>query len=143
MRGIVETKHLFCIAMAPHILVIDDRISLPRFIAIELDAEGYQVSIHSDGVIDLSIIQAFNPDLVVLNWELRNASGVDICQQLSLSDHPLPIVIITAKDESSCQVAMAMGVIACLTKPFSMSDLLETIDLHLQSKKQKMKCSCR
>lgn len=64
--------------MAPHILILDDQISLTRFIAIELDAAGYRVSTNCDGVAELPVIQNLAPDLIVLNWELRSASGLDL-----------------------------------------------------------------
>ena len=51
--------------MPPHILVIDDQISLPRFIAMELDAEGYHVSISCDDIAELSAIRDLKPDLII------------------------------------------------------------------------------
>lgn len=129
--------------MAPHILVIDDRISLPRFIAMELNVEGYQVSIHDDGVAKLPIIRELNPDLIVLNWELRSASGLDICRRLSLCDNQIPIIVVTAQGESNYQSILELGVQACLTKPFSMSDLLKTIERCLKPENQRLKCPCR
>ncbi|GAB4371596.1 MAG: hypothetical protein Kow00121_13220 [Elainellaceae cyanobacterium] len=126
--------------MTPHILVIDNRISLPRFIAMELCAEGYQVSIHCDDLADLSTIQEINPDLIVLNWEPRRASGLDICRQLRSTDSQIPIVIITAEDESSCQVVLELGAQTYLTKPFSMDDLLRVIQSQLKGKNRLLEC---
>lgn len=127
--------------MAPHILVIDDQISLPRFIAMELNAEGYQVSINYDNVAELSTIRELNPDLIVLNWELRSASGYDIVRQLNLNTSQAPIVVLTVEDESACRLPLELGIQTCLSKPFSMSDLLEVIESHLEYKKRMVKCS--
>lgn len=122
--------------MIPHILVIDHRINLPRFIAMELRAEGYQVTIHCSDLANLASIQAFNPDVIVLNWELRGRSSSEVYRQLRLVNHQVPVVVITAKDEGSCQLALDMGANTCLTKPFLMNDLLDAIEYHLESKKQ-------
>ncbi len=118
--------------MTHHILVIDDQASLPRFIAMELHAEGYQVSVSCDSVAELSTIRELNPDLIVLNWELRRTSGLDLCRQLSLISNQVPIVVITVNDESDCYLALQLGVQTCLTKPFSISDLIKTIESHFK-----------
>ncbi|MDX2211768.1 MAG: response regulator [Oculatellaceae cyanobacterium bins.114] len=124
--------------MVPHILVIDDQISLPHFIAMELRTEGYQVSINCDDVSPYCIPE-LNPALIVLNWELRRTSGLNVYRQLRLVNQQIPIVVITAEDESSCCLALGLGVQTCLTKPFSMNDLLTAIDYHLNPKPQATK----
>lgn len=125
--------------MTPHILVIDDRINLSRFIAMELHSEGYQVSISYDNATELLILQNMKPDLIVLNWELRRTPGFEVYHQLRLIDQQVPIVVITAEDRNSCRLALELEVQTCLTKPFSMNDLLKTIE-HLLCKK-KVACS--
>ena len=89
-----------------------------------------------DNTDELSIIRALNPDLIVLNWELRRRSGLDIYRQLRLVDSRVPIVIITAEDEDGCRSALEKGAQICLTKPFSISDLLKAIEYHLKGEKQ-------
>jgi DNA-binding response OmpR family regulator len=126
--------------MTPHILVIDDRINLSRFIAMELHSEGYRVSLSYDHKTELSIVREMKPDLIVLNWELRRTSGFNIYRQLRAVDKQVPIVVITAKDESSCRLALELEVQTCLTKPFLMNDLLKAIE-HLLCEKQMMECS--
>jgi len=122
--------------MVSHILVIDDKISLSRFIAMELHVEGYQVSVNCDEVAELSMIQTLNPDLIVLNWELRRTSAFDICRQLKLAGNQVPLVVVTAKDESSYRSALELGAQTCLKKPFLMNDLLKAIENHLKCEKQ-------
>jgi len=122
--------------MASHILVIDDQINLPRFIAMELQSEGYQVSLYCNDEEELTTIQELNPDLIVLNWELRRKSGLNIYRQLRSVDHQVPIVVITAEDDRSCRLALDLGVQTCLTKPFSMHDLIRAIEYHLMHEKQ-------
>lgn len=126
--------------MASHILVIDDQISLARFIALELDAAGYQVS--TAYTVELPLIEKLNPDLLVLSWELRAKSALDICQQLRAKGNRVPIVMLTAQEESSCRSALQGGAQACLAKPFSMSKLLETIGHHLRWRLSDRACQC-
>jgi DNA-binding response OmpR family regulator len=126
--------------MPPHILVIDDQINLPRFIEMELQVAGYQVSLSRNDQSGLSIVRAFKPDLIVLNWELRCASGVSLYRQLRLIDDQVPVVVITTEDDS-CRLALELGIQICLTKPFSISDLLKIIKLQLKTQKQGAECS--
>jgi DNA-binding response OmpR family regulator len=119
--------------MTPHILIIDDRTNLSHFINMELNAAGYYVNLDWESDTQRRT-PAFASDLVILNWELRSLSGASLCRQLSSSDHPVPVIVMTAKGECGCQAALKMGAIACLTKPFSIRDLLETIAQHLQPK---------
>jgi DNA-binding response OmpR family regulator len=123
--------------MPSHILVIDDQINLPRFIEMELQAAGYQVSLSCDDQSGLSIVRTGKPDLIVLNWELRCASGLHLYRWLRLIDEQVPVVIITAEDEeNSRRLASEPGTQVCLTKPFSMSDLLKIIKSQLKLEKQ-------
>jgi DNA-binding response OmpR family regulator len=117
--------------MSPHILVIDDQINLPRFIAMELEAVGYRVSLTKDRTSDARMIHQINPDLIVLSWELRKTSSLNLCHQLNQYPNLIPVVVITAKDEESCQAALHSGAKACLAKPFSIDDLLNVINNHL------------
>lgn len=126
--------------MPPHILVIDDQINLPRFIEMELQVAGYQVSLSRNDQSGLSIVRAFKPDLIVLNWELRCVSGVSLYRQLRLIDDQVPVVVITTEDDS-CRLALELGIQICLTKPFSISDLLKIIKLQLKTQKQGAECS--
>lgn len=128
--------------MAPHILVIDDRISLPRFLAMELNVEGYQVSIHSEGLAHSSI-RALSPDLIILNWDLRIKVGFDVYRQLRLFVTQVPIIIITAKDADDCPKALMMGANTCLTKPFTISNLLTNIECQLKEAKMADKVPVR
>ncbi|MGG6296802.1 response regulator [Leptolyngbya sp. AN02str] len=126
--------------MVPRILIIDDRNNLPRFIALELNAKGYQVSIRAKYSVESWMIQVFRPDLIILNWELRCQSGSDVYHHLKVTHPQIPIIIITAKDENSDRVGLISEKQTCLTKPFSMSDLLIAIEYEFISRKQLTTC---
>ncbi len=132
-----ETIQNLWLPMAANILILDDSTSLPRFIAVELQAEGYQASIVCEAVSPQTIAQ-MQPDLILLNWHLRRASSVDLCRQLPLvyeRDYR-PIVIAMVNDESSGYFAQEVGADTCLLKPFSMSDLLSAIEHYLSDQPQ-------
>ena len=119
--------------MFPHILVIDDQINLAHFIAMELNAEGYRVSIECENLGELpATLRSLDPDLVILNWELRSASGSDVCRQLKSSQHRAPVVVVTVEDQLGCRSGAGLGAQDCLTKPFSMNTLLKRIQHYLK-----------
>lgn len=119
--------------MVSKILIIDDLTGLPRFIAMELQAEGYQISV-IDSPAKFSVSQALNHDLILLNWDLRWAAALDICHWLSAcSQAPAPI-IATVNDQSSCYFSQEAGAQACITKPFSMNHLLAAIEPYFAAK---------
>jgi DNA-binding response OmpR family regulator len=117
--------------MPPHILIVDDQISLPQFIEMELASAGYRVSLCGGNIAELAAIQADKPDLILLNWELRKVSAYELYRRFKLDDSQVPIVIITASGEINIRAILNREVQPCLTKPFSMPDLLSLIEFHL------------
>jgi DNA-binding response OmpR family regulator len=122
--------------MSAHILLIEDQVSLAQFIALELSEAGYLVSIKGDNLADLSsILRSLNPDLIILNPELKSGSGVDVCRQLE--NYQVPIVLVTAGEQWSSRSVSKLSIQDCLTKPFAMNDLLQIIHHHLSEIKAK------
>lgn len=64
------------------VLVIDDEPRLTELLSLELDVEGYDVDIASDGATGLIRSRSEPaPDLIILDWNLPDFSGIDICQR--------------------------------------------------------------
>ena len=71
----------------PCILIVEDEVQLARFIALELESEGYQVSVAHDGMSGLMLAREVTPDLALLDWMLPGLSGIELCDRLGL-EHP-------------------------------------------------------
>ena len=64
----------------PCVLVVDDEPRLTELLSLELDVEGYDVDIASDGATGLIRSRSEPaPDLIILDWNLPDFSGIDIC----------------------------------------------------------------
>lgn len=64
-------------------------------------------------------------DLVVLDWMLPDADGLEIVQDLRSRGKQMPVLMITARAGAAGKdLAMSAGVTAFLTKPFSFDDLV-------------------
>lgn len=120
-------------AMTHHILVVEDEAKLAKFIELELQYEGYQVSVAPDGLAGLVKARESQPDLLILDWMLPGVSGVEICRRLRSTGDKVPIILLTAKDEVSDRVAgLDAGADDYVVKPFSVEELLARVRAHLR-----------
>ena len=119
--------------MKSHILVVEDEGKLAQFIKLELEYEGYEVTVVSDGLGGLATAREMTPDLILLDWMLPGISGLEICRRLRQTGDKVPIILLTAKDEVSDRVTgLDAGADDYIIKPFSIEELLARIRAHLR-----------
>jgi DNA-binding response OmpR family regulator len=116
-----------------HILLVEDEVKLARFIELELNYEGYQVSVAYDGLTALTAARELRLDLVILDWTLDGLSGLEVCHRLRSTGNRVPIILLTHKNEASDRLAgLNTGADDYVVKPFSIEELLATVQTHLQ-----------
>jgi DNA-binding response OmpR family regulator len=119
--------------MAQHILLVEDEIKLARFIELELQSEGYRVTVAHDGMSGLSLVRESEPDLAILDWMMPGLTGVELCRRLRSTGIKIPVILLTAKDEVGDRVTgLDAGADDYLVKPFSIEELLARIRAHLR-----------
>ena len=99
-------------------------------IAYNLKREGYDVLTATRGDQGLSLIQAKNPDLIILDIMLPGIDGLTICQQLraETKTKDLPIIILSAKEEESdVVIGLGLGADDYIPKPFEEREVLARI----------------
>ena len=108
------------------VLVVDDEAKLAELLRLELDIEGYDVDVANDGASGLVMARKEPaPDLIVLDWNLPDFSGVDICQRIRRGGVTTPILMLTGHDDIADRVtALDAGVDDYLVKPFGMRELV-------------------
>jgi len=113
-------------APRPRVLLVDDESRLTDLLRLELDLEGYVVDVAADGATGLiKARQEPTPNLIVLDWNLPDFSGVDICQRIRSSGLTTPILMLTGHDDIADRVkALDAGVDDYLVKPFSIEELM-------------------
>ena len=112
--------------MTPYILVVEDEDALATLLKYNLDKEGHQIAVASDGEEALTMIDERLPDLVVLDWMLPKVSGIEVCRRLRAKTETrnLPIIMLTARGEESDRIrGLDVGADDYIVKPFSMSEL--------------------
>lgn len=118
---------------AQHILLVEDEIKLARFIELELESEGYRVTVAHDGMSGLSLARESEPDLAILDWMMPGITGVELCRRLRSTGIKIPVILLTAKDEVGDRVTgLDAGADDYLVKPFSIEELLARIRAHLR-----------
>ena len=116
--------------MSKHLLIVDDEPNLLRAVAACLRGEGYEVETARSGEEALVQIAQRLPDLIVSDIRMPRMDGYALARQLRNNPrtHLIPIVFLTAKDESSERIAgIRSGVDAYLTKPFEPDELVAVI----------------
>ncbi|HWB67660.1 MAG TPA: response regulator transcription factor [Mycobacteriales bacterium] len=106
------------------VLVVDDDPQLRDALTRALELDGYQVSTASNGVKALESIGQRRPDVMVLDVMMPYVGGLDVCRTLRERKDPLPILVLTARDEVDDRVAgLDAGADDYLTKPFALEEL--------------------
>jgi two-component system phosphate regulon response regulator PhoB len=114
-------------ATPTHVLVVEDEEALSQLLKYNLEKEGYRVTVAIDGEEAMLVADEIKPDLVILDWMLPKAPGIEVCRRLRARQDTrnTPIVMLTARDEESERVrGLDMGADDYITKPFAMSELL-------------------
>jgi two-component system nitrogen regulation response regulator GlnG len=111
------------------LLVIDDEESLLYSFRQVFAGERMQVLTAATGADGLKQIRAHNPDVVVLDLQLPDASGLDVFQKLQALDAKKPVIFITAHGTTATAMeAMKRGAFDYLVKPVDLDRLSQIID---------------
>jgi len=110
----------------PYILVMEDEDALATLLQYNLEKEGYDVAVASDGEEGMLQVEERTPDLILLDWMLPKLSGIEVCRRLRgrAETRNLPIIMLTARGEETDRVrGLDTGADDYMTKPFSMTEL--------------------
>ena len=116
------------------ILVIEDSSTTRKVIAITLSQSGYEIIEATDGLEALSKLNETRPDLILLDIILPKMDGYKILS--IIKENPefkqIPVIMLTSKDGIINKVkGKVAGSTAYLTKPFDPTQLVATIEKHL------------
>ena len=106
------------------LLVVDDDPELLLLLKEELTEQGLNCSSASCGSDALLMLRQESFDLVLLDWNLPDFDGTEICRRLRSSNDTTPVLMLTAHDDVDDRVhALDLGVDDYLTKPFELKEL--------------------
>jgi diguanylate cyclase (GGDEF)-like protein len=121
-----------------NILIVDDTPDNLRLLSKTLTKEGYQVRCAINGAMALLTINTKLPDLILLDINMPDLDGFEVCQQLKMSEltKDIPIIFISASGHVNDKVkAFESGGIDYISKPFQIPELLSRVgnQLNLQN----------
>jgi two-component system alkaline phosphatase synthesis response regulator PhoP len=111
------------------ILLVEDEENLQEALKLNLELEGYEVTVCADGLEALKILTQEHFDLMVLDVMLPELDGISVCESVRLKQNPIPILILSAKNSSADRVlGLKMGADDYLNKPFNLEELLLRVE---------------
>jgi two-component system response regulator MprA len=112
------------VAMSGRVLIVDDDRAIRESLARALELDGYEVSLAPDGAAALATIRADRPDMAIVDLMMPNVDGLTLCRVLRAERDRLPILMLTARTETSDRVAgLDAGADDYLPKPFDLPEL--------------------
>ncbi|MEM7554947.1 MAG: response regulator [Cyanobacteria bacterium P01_A01_bin.84] len=115
----------------PNILVVDDTPDNLRLLSAMLAAHGYEVRKALSGKMALTACQMMLPDVVLLDINMPQMSGYEVCRQLKADErtNDVPVIFISALDDVLDKVkAFDVGGVDYITKPFHGTEVVLRIE---------------
>lgn len=110
---------------ASYIAIVDDDGAIRTALGRALRMENYDVELFEDGASALKSIQLRAPDAIVLDLQLPDIDGLEICRRIRRAGDATPILMLTARDAVNDRVeGLDVGADDYLVKPFDLAELL-------------------
>ena len=107
------------------ILLVEDEENLQDTLKLNFEMEGYEVTSAYDGAEALKALRNEYFDLIILDVMLPEIDGISVCENIRLSNSEIPILILSAKNNSTDRVlGLKKGADDYLAKPFDLEELL-------------------
>ena len=116
--------------MSKKILIADDEPSIVAAVEFLLQRRGYEVHVARDGDEALRLVEACNPDLVLLDVMMPQKSGYEVCTRIRARPdlQHIKIIMLSAKGrDAEVSKGLALGADVYVTKPFSTRELMAKI----------------
>jgi PAS domain S-box-containing protein len=120
------------------ILVVDDVSANLQVLTGMLKDRGYKVRPVPSGKLALQAARKDTPDLILLDINMPEMNGYEVCQHLKADEvlRGIPVIFISALTEQLDKVkAFALGGVDYLTKPFQMEELHARVETHLKMRR--------
>lgn len=106
------------------ILIVDDDADLCTLVQEWFEHLQHKVEMAHSGADAVALFDCSKYDVVVLDWELPDTTGIDLCRRLRLSGEQAPVIFLTGrKSLPDKEVGFTAGGDDYLTKPFELKEL--------------------
>lgn len=120
-------------APAHRVLVVDDEPNIVDVVSMALRFQGFEVATAGTGDEALTQVEAFRPQIMILDVMLPDMTGFDVADRLGAQRSHVPIVFLTARDATEDKLrGLTSGGDDYVTKPFSLEELVARIRVILR-----------
>lgn len=110
-----------------NILVVDDEERMARFIRLNLEHDGFQVTEAYRGLKAIQLLRDKMPDLIILDVMMPDIDGFEVLKMIR-EVSTVPVIMLTAKGEEDDRVrGLELGADDYVTKPFSPRELVSRV----------------
>lgn len=119
-----------------NILIVDDDLALLKILKMRLEVEKYRVVAVSNRSDALGAAKDIFFDLAIIDYQLKDGTGIELMESLNTIDPELPVIILTAYGTIKKAVsAIKKGAFSYLTKPFKDAELIHHIKRCIEKNK--------
>lgn len=122
------------------ILIVDDTLQNIQVLGNILYDKGYSVSIATSGMETLRYVKNKIPDLILLDIQMPEMDGFEVCKELKSNPKTkdIPIIFLTAITETEYILhGFEIGAVDYITKPFNVAELTARVATHIELKNAK------
>jgi len=124
--------------MSENILIVDDELSNRRILEQVLSRAGYSVETVDGGSRALNQLDAFRPDLIILDYMMSDLTGMEVLRELRKREDDTPVIMITAYGTIERAVeAIQEGAYDFITRPFKPDQITHVVRKALERQKLK------
>lgn len=130
------------LASKSDILLVDDNRENLRLLSTMLSDSGYSVRKAINGTLALRAIDMLKPDLILLDINMPDQNGYEVCRKLKENPYTedIPVIFLSALDEVSDKIkGFEVGGVDYITKPFEIQEVLARVENQLTIFWQKKK----
>jgi two-component system, OmpR family, response regulator len=117
----------------PRVLIVDDEENIRFLVGSALELAGFETAVAETGRQALQAVEAFRPDVVVLDVMLPDVDGFTVFQRLRDRGSSTQVIFLTARDATEDRVrGLTIGGADYQIKPFAVAELVARVRLRLQ-----------
>ncbi|MDO8803942.1 MAG: hybrid sensor histidine kinase/response regulator [Elusimicrobiota bacterium] len=122
------------------VLMVDDIPANLELLSVMLKVRGYKVRAAVSGEMALQAARNDPPDLILLDINMPEMNGYEVCRQLKADERlkDVPVIFLSALNETMDKVkAFGAGGVDFITKPFQFEEVEARVETHLELRRQK------
>jgi DNA-binding response OmpR family regulator len=122
--------------MSERVLIIEDDAEIAFFERTILERAGYEVKVATTGAAGLEAEPAFKPAVILLDVELPDISGLDVCTSLANSSDAFILMVSAHSTENDVLKGLGLGADDYVRKPFSGNELVARVQSFLRRRER-------